>query len=84
MPPSGQSNKYQLSIEGMSCQHCIGRVEKAAQSVAGVLHIDVSLENNSATVTGGVPHQVIQALTDAGYPAKPLAEEPESCALADN
>lgn len=79
--PTTETDNYQLSIEGMSCQHCVDRVKKAAGAVAGVQQVDVSLENNSATIKGGAPHQVIQALTAVGYPAKPRVMEPESCTL---
>ena len=82
-PVTINPESYQLSIEGMSCQHCVGRVQKAASSVSGVQQVEVSLENHSATITGGAPHQVIQALTEAGYPARPLVKEPESCALPE-
>ncbi len=80
---ANQAETYQLSIAGMSCQHCVGRVQQAAESVAGVQQAEVSLDTHSATITGGLPQQVIQTLTDAGYPAKPLANAPESCALPD-
>ncbi len=83
MPSSKQPLKYQLSIEGMTCQHCVGRALEAAESVAGVSKVEISLENNSASIIGGAPHQVIQAISEAGYPAKPLVEEPESCAIPE-
>jgi Cu+-exporting ATPase len=83
MPSPEQPLEYQLSIDGMTCQHCVGRALEAAKSVAGVSKVEISLENNSASITGGIPHQVIQAISEAGYPAKPLVEEPESCALPE-
>jgi Cu+-exporting ATPase len=76
MPSPEQPLEYQLSIDGMTCQHCVGRALEAAKSVAGVSKVEISLENNSASITGGIPHQVIHAISEAGYPAKPLVEEP--------
>ncbi len=38
-------------VEGMTCNHCVMHVTKALQSVPGVQSVEVSLENNNATVT---------------------------------
>ncbi len=38
-----------LKIEGMSCRHCVMRVKKAVEAVAGVSGSDVKI--GSATVT---------------------------------
>jgi len=37
-----------LRIEGMSCQHCVGRVKKYLESVKNVSDVNVDLENKSA------------------------------------
>ena len=37
-----------LKIEGMSCQHCVGRVKKYLESVKNVTDVHVDLENKSA------------------------------------
>lgn len=42
----------ELKIEGMSCEHCTARVEKALGSVVGVTSVEVVLEPGSATVAG--------------------------------
>ena len=42
---------YVLSIEGMMCSHCTGRVEKALRAVAGVADVAVSLEQKNAVVS---------------------------------
>ncbi len=39
-----------LKIEGMSCGHCVRRVEKALTSIDGVESAKVSLEDKEATV----------------------------------
>nr|WP_269140341.1 heavy metal-associated domain-containing protein [Pectinatus haikarae] len=57
-------------IEGMSCGHCTGRVEKALQQVDGVDSVKVSLENKNAVVSAGenVTADVLKnAVTNAGY-----------------
>jgi Cu+-exporting ATPase len=75
--------QYELSVEGMTCQHCVARVEKAILGVAGVQSADVQLESGLARVNGGLPHQVIEAIEQAGYHARPRTQEPESCELPD-
>lgn len=37
-----------LSIEGMSCRHCVGRVKKYLESVKNITDVHVDLENKSA------------------------------------
>ncbi len=70
---------YLLLVEGMSCQHCVAAVDKAIRTLPGVAEVEVSLESNSARVTGGQPHQVIEAIKTAGYASRPQPEIPESC-----
>jgi len=58
-----------IIIEGMMCEHCTGRVEKALRAVAGVTDVIMSLEDKSATVTSdGTDDNVLkEAITEAGY-----------------
>ena len=39
-----------LDVEGMSCDHCKMAVTKAVSTLEGVDSVEVSLENNTATV----------------------------------
>lgn len=39
--------KKQINIEGMSCGHCTGRVEKALKGLAGVVNVSVSLQDKT-------------------------------------
>ncbi len=61
----------ELKIEGMSCQHCVARTEKALSAVPGVGRVEVRLEPGSATVEGDGLDLVtlIQAVEEAGYTA---------------
>ena len=60
--------KITLHIEGMMCQHCSARVEKALQAVPGVQSVKVSLADKSAVVEGEADHAALaQAVQDAGY-----------------
>ncbi len=59
-----------LSIEGMTCASCVGRVEKALQAVPGVTKAQVNLATERATVEGRVdPAVLIQAVEKVGYEA---------------
>jgi copper chaperone len=40
-----------LTVNGMSCQHCVHAVKTAVSGLQGVGSVDVSLENKVATVT---------------------------------
>lgn len=63
------SMEKKLVIEGMMCQHCSGRVEKALNSLEGV-SAQVNLEQKVATVTLSAPisDDVLKgAVTEAGY-----------------
>ncbi|UOO37263.1 copper chaperone CopZ [Oscillospiraceae bacterium CM] len=42
--------KITLNVEGMSCGHCVARVEKAVTALPGVLGVAVSLESKTVTV----------------------------------
>lgn len=42
-----------LRVEGMSCQHCVGRVTKYLESVKSVTDVHVDLENKSAVFKAG-------------------------------
>ncbi len=59
-----------MTIEGMMCAHCTGRVQKALEAVPGVESVAMSLENKSAKVTLGedVADEALKAaVTEAGY-----------------
>ena len=65
-----------ITIEGMMCGHCTGRVQKALEEVAGVSAVTMSLENKTATVelNGEVTDQALTAaVTEAGYEVKGIA-----------
>lgn len=58
-----------LSIEGMSCGHCAGRVTSALTKVQGVTSATVDLATNSAVVEGAelADDRLKEAVADAGY-----------------
>ena len=63
-----------LEVEGMSCNHCVMSVKKAAGEITGVFDVKVDLEGKTVTVEydpGLVAIQaVIEAIEDQGYDVK--------------
>ncbi len=80
-----------LSIAGMSCASCVGRVEKALLGVAGVETADVNLATERAHIVArGVDEEVLlAAVARAGYAAtragdataRPLARDAQKWLL---
>ncbi len=62
--------KKQISIEGMSCGHCVKHIEEALKAVQGVGNVQVSLQGKNAVVevSDSVPDANLkEAVEDAGY-----------------
>ncbi|WP_085727483.1 heavy metal translocating P-type ATPase [Pseudomonas sp. R37(2017)] len=62
----------ELSIDGMTCASCVGRVERALAKVPGVKSVSVNLANERAhlELLGQVdPQTLIAAVSKAGYAA---------------
>ena len=60
-----------INIKGMTCGGCVSSVTKVLQAVNGVAKVDVSLEQNRATIvydpTQATLTQFKSAIEDAGY-----------------
>jgi len=66
------AHSLELSIDGMTCASCVGRVERALNKVPGVNSVSVNLANERAHVEllGQIDAQtLIDAVTKAGYHA---------------
>ena len=61
----------QLNIKGMTCNGCVNSVKGVLQKIPGVSSVDVSLEQNRATVTYDAAQaksaQFKAAIEDAGF-----------------
>ncbi len=65
----------ELAIQGMTCGHCAGTVQKALQGVAGVKAARVSLPEAKAWVEGDAdPQALIRAVDEEGYRARLAAQ----------
>lgn len=57
-----------LSIEGMSCGHCVKHVTDALQELKSVKSAKVDLDSKSAVVEGDASDATLkEAVEDAGY-----------------
>jgi copper chaperone len=66
----GFKMKKQIFIEGMTCGHCSGRVEKALKAVDGIVDAKVDLDNKNAIVemNANVEDSLLkETVEDAGY-----------------
>ena len=58
----------EFQVQGMTCQGCVGSVQRAATRVPGVTAIDVDLANARAVATGTFDtEQLFAALRKAGF-----------------
>ncbi len=62
----------------MTCAHCVVSVENAALAVEGVYQARVILSEDRVDISGGKPHEVIEAINAIGYKAKPQPVIPET------
>ena len=68
--PAGPSGPIELSIEGLTCASCVGRIERALRAVPGVTEAVVNLATERATVRGSADAAaLISAIEGTGYGA---------------
>ncbi len=68
-----------LSVSGMSCASCVGRVERSLMTHPGVVAASVNLATETVQVRflegSAQPSQLAQLLTAEGYPAEPYGTD---------
>ncbi|MGG6896434.1 heavy metal translocating P-type ATPase [Rhizobium sp. BR 315] len=65
------AGSIELSVEGMTCASCVGRVERALKAVPAVTQAVVNLATERATIQGSADvATLIAAIEDVGYEAK--------------
>lgn len=68
-PLQGESSMYQLTVDGMSCAHCSGRVTKAVQAIDQAATVDIDLATKRVTIDSNAPvDTLVSAIDAAGYP----------------
>lgn len=69
----GDDGMVKFKVDGMSCNHCVMRVEKALKAVDGVTDVKVDLDSGIAEVYGEFDKATaIAAVADAGYDCKEM------------
>ncbi|MCK5695308.1 MAG: heavy-metal-associated domain-containing protein [Desulfobacula sp.] len=66
------SQKITLNVEGMSCSHCSGMVQKTLEEIDGVSNVSVDLDAKKAFFDADVSELIdkaIQEINEAGYKA---------------
>ena len=61
-----------VEVKGMSCQHCVGSVEKALSGIEGVTDVKVSLDDACATYVEATPvdeAKIKEVITKIGFEA---------------
>jgi Cu+-exporting ATPase len=68
-PTTGEARMYELTVEGMSCGHCVGRVTKSVQGVDGQARVTVDLPTKKVRIDSSADlDKIAAAIDDAGYP----------------
>ena len=67
-----ENKKVSISIEGMSCAHCTGMVQKTLEKIDGISNISVELDEKKAyfeTTDDNLIEKAVKEVTQAGYKA---------------
>lgn len=60
---------YELTVEGMSCGHCVGRVTKSVQDVDAGAKVEVDLASRKVRIDSSAGlERIAAAIGEAGYP----------------
>ena len=62
--------KTKIKVTGMSCEHCVNRVTKAIESIAGIKDVQVDLKSGEATFDKPEEmsmNDIVKAIKKTGY-----------------
>lgn len=66
--------KKEFSVKGMSCNHCMDRIEEAVGRISGVKKVKVQLKKEKAVVKFDEENvqatEICQAINELGYQAE--------------
>lgn len=66
--------KQKFSIEGMSCAHCVMRIENAVNELPGIQKVNIHLKRNNGVIkfdeTKVNSQQIAEKINETGYAAK--------------
>ena len=65
---------YELTVEDMSCKHCVGRVTKAVQGVDPGATVEIDLPTKKVKIDSEAElDRIAAAIDEAGYPVSSRA-----------
>ena len=65
----GAREMYQLTVEDMSCGHCVGRVTKAVQGIDEAAKVSIDLPTKRVSIDSDANlEKIVAAIDAAGYP----------------
>ena len=65
----GEKTMYELTVEDMTCKHCVGRVTKAVQEIDQQAKVDIDLPTKKVTIDSNADlDRIAKAIDAAGYP----------------
>ncbi|QOL49220.1 heavy metal translocating P-type ATPase [Massilia litorea] len=66
---TGEKTMYELTVEGMSCGHCVGRVTKTVQALDAGAKVDIDLASKKVRIDSRAElERIAAAIDEAGYP----------------
>ena len=67
--PTGEDNMLELTVEGMSCGHCVGRVTKTVQDIDAGAKVEIDLATKKVRIDSNADAaRIAAAIGAAGYP----------------
>ena len=67
--PPGVTPMHELNVEGMSCNHCVGRVTKSVQAIDPDARVDIDLATGKVSIDSRAElERIVAAIDAAGYP----------------
>ncbi|MDB5745155.1 MAG: copper-transporting ATPase [Massilia sp.] len=71
----GENPMYELTVEGMSCGHCVGRVTKTVQGLDAHAKVEIDLPTRKVRIDSRAGlEQIAAAIDEAGYPVTARSE----------
>jgi Cu+-exporting ATPase len=65
----GGKTMYELTVEDMTCKHCVGRVTKAVQEIDQQAKVEIDLPSKRVKIDSQADlDRIAQAIDAAGYP----------------
>ena len=67
--PSGENTMIELTVQDMTCKHCVGRVTKAVQSIDADARVEIDLDTAQVRIDSSAQRErIVAAIDAAGYP----------------